>query len=124
MRKPLIIRIISWLVLLPSSVVLVIFSAINRHPVLIDFWPFDYSPEIRLYAVILGVLMIGVFWGGFSVWLAGRPLRRREREARHLVENIRTDLRQAKKRIQRYETEASKTHSTSCRASLAPADRV
>ena len=124
MRKPLIIRIISWLVVLPSSVLLVIFSAINRHSVSIDFWPFDFVPEIRLYAVILGFLMIGGFWGGFAVWLAGRPLRRRERESRHLVEVIRTDLRQAKERIQRYESEISKTHSTSCRASLAPADRV
>ena len=124
MRKPLIIRIISWLVLLPSSIVLVIFSAINRHSVLINFWPFNFVAEIRLYAVILGVLMIGVFWGGFAVWLAGRSLRRRERESRHLVESIRKDLRHAKKRIQRYESEVSKTHGTSCRASLAPADRA
>ena len=91
---------------------------------MINFWPFDFAPEIRLYAVILGVLMMGVFWGGFAVWLAGRPLRRQERESRHLVESIRTDLRKAKKRIQRYESEVSKTHGTSCRASLAPADRA
>ena len=124
MRKPLIIRIISWLILLPSSIVLIIFSAINRHLVLIDFWPFDFAPEIRLYAVILGVLMIGVFWGGFAVWLTGRPLRRRERESRYLVEKIRIDLCQAKKRIQRYESEVSKTGGKSSRAALAPADRV
>ena len=124
MRKPLIIRIVSWVILLPSSIVLIIFSAINRHLILIDFWPFDFAPEIRLYAVILGVLMIGVFWGGFAAWLASNPLRRRERESRHLLEKIRIDLRQAKKRIQRYETEASKPGGASFRASLAPADRV
>ena len=81
-------------------------------------------PEVRLYAVILGALMIGVFWGGFAVWFAGRLLRRRERESRRLVESISADLRQAKKRIQRYESEVSKRASKSGRASLAPADRV
>ena len=124
MRKPLIIRFVSWLILLPSSIVLVVFSVINRHSVMINFWPFDFVPEIRLYVVILGVLMVGVFWGGFAVWFAGRLLRRRERESRRLIESISADLRQAKKRIQRYESEVSKPPSTSGRASLAPADRV
>ena len=101
MRRPLIIRVVSWLVLFPSGVILVIFSAINRHSVVINFWPLDFVPEVRLYVVILSVLMVGVFCGGFAVWLTGRRLRRRERESRLLVERTRADLRQAKKRNNR-----------------------
>ena len=89
---------------------------------MINFWPFDFAPEVRLYAVILGVLIFGVLWGGFAVWLAGRPLRRRGREARHLAESVRTDLHQAKLRIQHLESEVSEARGASGRASLVPAD--
>ena len=89
---------------------------------MINFWPLDFVPEVRLYVVILSVLMVGVFCGGFAVWLTGRRLRRRERESRLLVERTRADLRQAKKRIQRYESNVSKKPSPSSHASIASID--
>ncbi len=120
--KTLIFKILSWVVLVPSGIALIVFSVINRHAVTVDFWPFDYAPKIRLFVVILFVLAIGVLWGGLAAWLAGGAGRRRGREAGRRASSVETDLRQANKRIQRLESELTDARGKSASAALPPAN--
>ena len=122
MCKTLIFKILSWVVLAPSGIVLIGFSVINRHGVTVDFWPFDYAPKIRLFVVILGVLTIGVLWGGLAAWLAGGAGRRRGREAGRRASSVETDLRQANMRIQRLESQLTGARGKSDSVALPPAN--
>ena len=77
MKKPTSLKILSWIVLIPVGIAMIAFSVVNRHAVRLDFWPFDFAPEVRLFAVILGVLAVGIVWGGIAAWLAaGDPVAR------------------------------------------------
>lgn len=121
MRKPLIMRVFSWIVLVPLGVGLAVFSVVNRHAVKLDFWPLDFVPEVRLFAVILGILTLGVVWGGVAAWLAGGARRRRGREAERRANSLETDLRQARREIDRLkgQLQAARVHD---RPALPPAD--
>lgn len=88
---------------------------------MINFWPFGFAPEVRLYAILLGVLAVGVLWGGFAVWLAGRPQRQRGREARRIGERVTDELSQAKQQIHQLEMEIEVSRNTSRRTSVVPA---
>lgn len=101
MRKPFIAKLLTWIVIAPVGIALVVFSVVNRHAVRVDFWPFEFAPEVRLFAIILGILAIGVCWGGMAAWLAGAPQRRRAREAQRRADSLQTDLRQARNQIDR-----------------------
>ena len=105
MRKPLVLKTLSWIILVPSGAALVLFSVVNRHAVTVDFWPLDIALELRLFVVILGVLMFGVLWGGLAAWLAGGGARRRAREAQRRADTTQSDLRQARQKIERLEND-------------------
>jgi len=120
--KTLIFKILSLVVLVPSGITLIVFSVINRHAVTLDFWPFDYAPKIRLFVVILGVLTIGVLWGGLAAWLAGGVGRRRGREAGRHARSVETDLHQANMRIQRLESQLTDARGKSDSVVLPPAN--
>ena len=122
MRKPLILKTLSWIVLVPSGLALVLFSVVNRHGVTVDFWPIDFAPQVRLFAVILGVLAVGVTWGGLAAWLAGGAGRRRAREAGRRAASIDEDLRQAQRKIARLEDELDESRKRASVAALPPAD--
>jgi len=121
LRKPLVMRVLSWIVLVPVGVALVVFSVVNRHAIKVDFWPFDFAPEVRLFAVILGILAIGVLWGGIAAWLAGGPRRRQGREAQRRADRLEMDLRAARREIDRLKNEQTAKDSRG-KPALPPAD--
>lgn len=102
------LKIFSWVVITPMIVVVTVFSVVNRHPVTVDFWPLDVTAELRMFVVVLGVLIIGVLWGGLGAWIAGANGRRRARDAARRAEAAETQARQAKARIAELE-EAGRT---------------
>ena len=114
-------KIVSWAILVPTGLALVVFSVVNRHAVTVDFWPLGFAPEVRLFAIILGVLSVGVFWGGLAAWLAGGAARKRAREAERRAASIETDLRLARQKTARLEHDLQTARASSTDA-LPPAD--
>ena len=104
-------RLVSWFILVPLSLVLVIFALANRQAVTVNFDPLPLqtpllgSIEVPLFVVIYGVLIAGIVLGGFAAWFAQRGQRRQKRLWRR---EART-LEKQRKNIERPEGAASKT---------------
>jgi len=100
-------RLVSWFILVPLTLVLVVFALANRQFVRVNFDPLSPqnpllpSLEIPLFVVIYAVLIVGVFLGGFAAWFAQRGQRRQKRlwrrQARQL-EQERKSLNEKAKR--------------------------
>jgi uncharacterized integral membrane protein len=81
----------------PLAIVLIAFAVANRHDVTVSLDPFNAespagSLTLPLFALIIGLLVIGVLIGGFASWLrhgkSRRLARRFEREANALRAEI------------------------------------
>ena len=81
-------RIVGWLVLVPLSLVLIVFALANRQLTVVNFNPF-ISPSalvapgvgVPLFLVIFGVLLVGVVLGGVAGWFAQSEARRDRRRS-------------------------------------------
>lgn len=72
---------IYWLITLLLLIVFVTFTAANRDPVVIDFWPFEFSLALPFALVVLGSLLTGFLVGAFLMWLRFGAARARARRA-------------------------------------------
>jgi uncharacterized integral membrane protein len=86
-------RVLAWIVLLPLSVVIILFAVANRADVTVSFDPFSrevpaLTLTMPLFAVIFGAVILGVLVGGITVSIGKfrwrLAARRAEREAAQL----------------------------------------
>ncbi len=98
-------KLLSWIVLVPVAVIVVVFSVSNRTPVTLDGWPFPYSIEIPVFAVILASLVVGVLWGGAAAWLSAGKSRRRAREQGRRAEAAERETKRLRQQLDALETE-------------------
>lgn len=116
-------RNLSWIILFPLAVVLIVFAVSNRNAVSVDLWPFPVSLEVPLFALLFAALLIGVFWGGVATWLSGgstrkaarsnaREAKRAESESRHLkdqISKLEADVRAGEERMASIQSSAALT---------------
>jgi uncharacterized integral membrane protein len=88
-------RIVGWIVLVPLSLVLIVFALANRQSVILNFNPFvpidaPVSPGVGVpfFLVLFGVLLLGVLLGGIATWFAQASHRRDERAYRREAERL------------------------------------
>ena len=72
------------LIVIPLSLILIVFAASNRHFVTVSFNPFDsgdpsLAVSLPLFALIIAVAIVGVVAGGCATWLGQRHWRRAAR---------------------------------------------
>ncbi len=98
-------KIVGWLVLVPLSVVLVLFALANRHLVSINFNPFvtpttDPAPGygVPLFVVLYAMLLIGVLSGGIATWFAQGHHRRREKHWRRETQQLGEEIERMRRR--------------------------
>lgn len=89
-------RILKLLILGPVAIGAILFAIANRGPVTIALNPFSQAPDsattvVPLYALVIGVLMLGVLVGGVATWLAQHPHRKAERVYRREAERQRAE---------------------------------
>jgi uncharacterized integral membrane protein len=90
-------RLVGWFVLLPLSVVLVLFALANRGAVQIGVDPI--SPQnpfvaplgMPVFVLVYVCLMIGVVIGGISVWFTQGRHRRTGRRLRQEAETLKAE---------------------------------
>ncbi len=94
----------SWILTLPLIAVAAIFAIANREPITLDLWPFEASPRLPLFVILLACLVLGLVVGGLATWLSAAPTRRRARQARRRVAELEREaahLRQERDRAAR-----------------------
>jgi uncharacterized integral membrane protein len=97
-------QLIGWFLLLPLSVLLIVFALANRQLVVVNFNPLAPVESldapgfgIPLFFVIYAVLLVGVLLGGVATWFAQGHHRIEKRKFRRESERLRFDLDQARR---------------------------
>lgn len=91
-------RIVGWFVLLPLCAVLVVFALANRHFVALRFDPISPDTpivppiEMPLFAVIYGMLFLGIIFGGTAAWFAQGRNRQAKRRLKRENDKLTKDL--------------------------------
>ena len=102
-EKPMLRKIVTWVIIIPLAAVIVAFAVANRQAVTVSFDPLSttapaHAATLPLFVVIFAVLILGVVVGGFAAWLGQgkwrRSARRLDAELRTLRQE--TDLRNAR----------------------------
>jgi hypothetical protein len=89
-------RFLSWLVGLPTAILLIGFAVANRNWVDISLDPFDRTnPALYLHLPLWAVLVLGIFLGlvagWIGAWINQRRWRRHARALRHDNERLRVE---------------------------------
>ena len=109
MRNFKVQRVFSLLILVPAGLVFVTFAVVNRHTVLLDFWPLPISMLLPFSLAIMLIFVIGVLWGGMVSWMSAFNSRREARETKRKSNQAEIQLRQLKDRIRTLEAEVQET---------------
>jgi uncharacterized integral membrane protein len=95
-------KFITFLILVPIAVVLVIFAVANRQLITVALDPFDQAHPalvvaLPLFALLLGVLIVGVVIGGAAAWIRQSKWRRAARLAQARARELGAELDQLKR---------------------------
>jgi len=86
-------RLISWLIMVPAAVAVVIFALNNKDVIALNLWPFAMVIEVQLYMLLTGVLGAGVVLGGVVSWAGAGRLRSELRKQSYNGEVARRELK-------------------------------
>jgi len=98
-------RLISWLIMVPAAVAVVIFALNNKDIVALNLWPFAMVIEIELYMVLTVVLGTGVLLGGVASWAGAGRLRAELRKQSYNGEVARRQLKTEQEKAATLEAE-------------------
>jgi len=98
-------RFLSWLIMVPFALVVIIFSAVNRDLVLLDLWPFPYEITVPIFTLVLAIFIFGFLWGGAVAWVSAGDSRKRSRNNMWRAEKAERELRQLSNKLQDRERE-------------------
>jgi uncharacterized integral membrane protein len=87
------------LIALPFLVVLVLFALSNTAPVVLRFWPTDFSVVLPLSAAILVGMAAAFLIGGIIVWFSALAQRSRARRAEEQVRRLEAQVAELKTRL-------------------------
>lgn len=85
-------RILSWLIMIPAFIAVIVFALNNKTPVALDLWPFGFQVEMPVYLALLLALVMGVLLGGVAAWLGQGRVRSALREQTYAGEVARREL--------------------------------
>ena len=102
-------RILSFVLLVPLAILLVIFCVSNRAPVEVSLDPFGTMPQftfgLPLFIVLMGAVITGVILGGIGTWLTQAHYRRKAWKRKNELEYLRREAEDAKERLRQLREE-------------------
>ena len=90
-------KFFSALIIVPLSLLLVVFAVANRHFVTVSFDPFDstdpaLSVSLPLFVLVIAAAIVGVIAGGCATWFGQRRWRRAARRHEADARTAKTQL--------------------------------
>lgn len=105
-------RFLSFVILVPLAILIVVFCVANRAGVTVSLDPLgtmpQYAYEVPLFLVIMASLIVGVVLGGIGTFLTQGHYRRAAWKRKHEVERLRREADEARERL-RQERESRPT---------------
>ena len=99
-------RIISWIVMIPFALIVIVFSASNLDKVTINLWPLPHEISIPMFTMILAVFIVGFLMGGIVAWLSAGKSRQAARQNRYRADKAERELRALKNTLDNRNREA------------------
>lgn len=96
-------KLLSWIVLTPLVLGLILFAASNRADVVLRLWPFDYELTAPVALVGIGGLFFGFLWGAVMVWISGGAARGRARREAHRADGAEKEVLRLKTDVEMLE---------------------
>ena len=96
-------KLLSWIVLTPLVLGLILFAASNRADVVLRLWPFDYELTTPVALVGVGGLFLGFLWGAVMVWISGGVARGRARREAHRADGAEKEVLRLKTDVEMLE---------------------
>jgi len=105
-------RIISWIVMIPFAIVVMIFSASNLDKVTVNLWPLPQEITVPMFTMILTVFIVGFLMGGIVAWLSAGKSRQAARQNRYRADKAERELRVLSNKLDNRNREAQENTSS------------
>lgn len=92
-------RFLSWLIMAPAFIAVIVFALNNKTPVVLDLWPFGVTVEMPVYLAFLAALVAGALIGGVAAWLGQGRARGALREQAYQGEVARRELNAEREKL-------------------------
>lgn len=106
-------RILSWVIMVPFALVVIVFSAVNRELVTLDLWPLPHEITVPVFTLVLAIFIFGFLWGAVAAWTSAAGSRRRARNAQWRAETAERELRSLNNKLQEREKELESSRDAS-----------
>lgn len=105
-------KILSFLILVPLAIVLVVFSVANRQAVQVSLDPIGSMPQLTfeapLFILLMGAVIVGVVLGGIGTWLTQAHYRRKSWKRKYEVERLRRETEENKAKVRQLQEERAR----------------
>jgi len=102
-------RLLSWIILTPLAVVIVVFAVSNRASVTVALWPLPFTWQLPLFLVVLAGALVGFVLGAAVAWISAGKARRRARAKTRELESTLRDVAYLQHRVATLEAAAQAT---------------
>src|SRR5438105_1873862 len=92
-------RAVTMLVMVPLTLILVVFVVSNRAEVMLSLWPLSDGVAAPLYLLVLALFLMGALIGSVIAWLSGAKTRRALRQAGAEAERAEREARELSGRV-------------------------
>ena len=102
-------KILSFIILVPLAIVLVVFCVANREAISVSLDPIGTLPQLAfqapLFVLLIGSLILGLLLGGVGTWMTQSHYRAKSARRRREVENLRHEVELSNERLRRLREE-------------------
>jgi uncharacterized integral membrane protein len=105
-------RILSFLILVPLAILLIVFCVSNRGAVTVSLDPLGTLPQFTysmpLFILLMGAVILGLLLGGLGTWFTQAHYRRKAWKRRNEIERLKRDADEARERVRVLSEEKAK----------------
>jgi len=102
-------KILSFIILVPLAILLVVFCVANREAISVSLDPIGTLPQLAfqapLFVLLIGSLIAGLLLGGLGTWMTQSHYRAKSARRRREVENLRHEVELSNERLRRLREE-------------------
>lgn len=102
-------KILSFIILVPLAILLVVFCVANREAVTVSLDPIGTLPQFGfgapLFVLLIGSLIAGLLLGGLGTWLTQSHYRAKAARRRKEIDNLRHEVDLTNERLRRLSEE-------------------